>query len=121
MPVRQRPEKKVFGGPQGEDAFVVVKRLTVEESNAFTEQFQSLEASATDGETRANNEMIARKAIADLVLDWNLVDNDDKPLPKPYQNADVFGQLYNEELTWITKALVNQTDEQQAAAKKKGK
>lgn len=121
MPLRQSPEKKVEGGPQGADAFIVVKRLTVEESNSFTEKFNQLQEDAVDAEARQNGELEARKSFGELVFDWNWVDNDGNPLPKPHNNPDVFGALYNEELEWITRAIVNNAPEQLVNAKKKHK
>jgi hypothetical protein len=122
MPVRQSRDKKVMGGPQGEDAYIVLKRLTVDEAYQFNKQLTEWASEALAGSSEPDErEQEARKLYADMILDWNWVDSDDKPLPKPNGNPDVIGQLWSEELNWISLAILGQTPEQQKDAKKKSK
>jgi hypothetical protein len=107
MPQRTGRTVTVTGGPQGDDAFVVIKRMTVDESTAFAKLFANVQGAATE-----EQELAVRRAVSELVLDWNFVGDDDQPLPKPHGNAEVVGQLLNEELKWLFEAITGSTDGQ---------
>ncbi len=107
MPQRTGRTVTVWGGPQGEDAFVIVKRMTVEEKTAFGKLFVNVQGKDTD-----EQEMAVRSAVADLVLDWNWVDDNGDPLPKPHRNVEVVGKLLEEELKWLFEAITGSTDGQ---------
>lgn len=103
--------KKVFGGPQGEDAFVVIKRPTVEEAYQFNKFLTRLPVngvSLTPDEVE-RNEQEARERFAEIVMDWNFVDDEDNPLPKPHHNPDAIALLLSEELQWIVGAILGNT------------
>ena len=46
------------------------------------------------------------QGFSEKVTDWNWTDNEGNPLPKPYHNPDVFKELTEEELVWLSTALV---------------
>lgn len=106
MPKRQSNTTRVEGGPQGSDAYVVVKRLTLAEQNEFGKSFANV-AENVDEQTAAIGEV-----LGDLLLEWNWVDNDDAPLPQPVNNPAIFSTLYNDELEWLIKAISGTADSQ---------
>lgn len=107
MPKRQSNSIRVEGGPQGEDAFVIIKRMTLGEQETFGKLFVTAQAQTTEEQAD-----IVRKAIADIVTSWNWVKNDDSPFPQPYQNPSIIGELYTNELEWIVNAITGNTDDQ---------
>ncbi len=118
MPSRGELTKTVFGGPQGSDAFVKVKRLTVNEMTVFLARVRG------DGftpEQADEAEADAREHLAEVVLDWNLVGDNDEPLAKPHENPEAFGLLLQDELTWVIKAVRGTTDEEKKGTKPKTK
>jgi hypothetical protein len=111
MPQRNR-EKIVYGGPQGDDAFVKLRMPTTEEINAF--QRISAEQSGTLDEL----ESAAREHIAKFILEWNYVDDDGAPLPQPHNNPDVFEQILGVEFQHIYAAWLGKDTATKAAKKK---
>lgn len=111
MPQRTGREKKVFGGPQGDDAFVVIQRLTVDENESFVKLFTKV-----DPKTADETEVEVRRRLANILIGWNWVDDDDSPLPNPHDNVELIGRLYNDELKYLLSLIMgNDKDE------KKGK
>ena len=53
--------------------------------------------------------------LSNKVVDWDWTDLNGEPLPKPYHNPDVFKQLAEEEIVWLSSALV-ETPEQRKNA-----
>ncbi len=104
MPQRVRT-KTVKGGPQGADAFVTIKKQTLDESRAFAARINK----AAEGKTDAD-EQDARATYAGIILDWNWVDEDGAALPKPHNNPDVLGNLLGDEFGFIV-SVVNGTNE----------
>lgn len=107
MPQRTGRTVTVWGGPQGDDAFVIVKRMTVEEGSAFGKLFI-----AGEGDNADEKEIAARKSVAEKTLDWNWVSDDGSPLPKPLEDPSVIGDLLPNELEWLFKAIAGTTDGQ---------
>ncbi len=105
MPQRQSNTTRVDGGPQGSDAFVEVKRLTVDEQMAFKKLFATINSKDVE-----EAEALSRKALADLLIDWNWVNIDGSPMAKP--SAEVIGVLYNSELQWLFEAVTGSTLDQ---------
>lgn len=107
MPKRQSNTTRVEGGPQGSDAYVVIKRLTLDEQHEFGLLFGDVQNKSVDEQTAAVGE-----ALSQLIFEWNLVDNDDHPLPQPAHNPGIFGKLYNTELEWLINAVSGTADDQ---------
>ena len=114
MPSRQRT-RQITGGPQGDDAFILVRYLTVGDSKALYAEGDALrkraEASDDPELVKALNEK-ANEMLAEFVMDWNWVDDDDKPLPKPKGKPAVFDLLLTNEIQWLTQAAIGGLDDE---------
>ena len=98
MPKRNR-ETKITGGPQGEDAFIIVR-------------FPTIAALATyrigvtiDPNNLLKQERLALTFLSGHVLDWNWVDDDDDPLPNPHNKPEIFDLLTKYEVAFIINIL----------------
>jgi len=78
---------------QGEGAFVVIRSVTWGEAKAVRAEFEAL----SDSEKLARND----RFIAEHVVDWNWVDDDDKPLPLPRDEPAIVDQLTREEIEYL--------------------
>lgn len=107
MPQRQSNTKRVEGGPQGEDAYVVMKRLTMDEQTAFGQLFTKVLDKSTEEQTT-----VIQTTLSSIVLEWNWVNNDGSPFPQLREQPTIAGQLYADELDWLIKAVSNSTDGQ---------
>lgn len=112
MPQRTGRTVRVEGGPQGEDAYVVIKRMTVDEGSAFAKLLANAQ-----GEGAEELEAAVRESTSQLTIDWNFVGDDGEPLPKPNGNPAVFGQLLTNELEWLFQAIMGSTDDQKKGLK----
>lgn len=104
MPIRVQ-EDTIYGGPQGEDAFVKIRLWTLDETTTYNRM----------GEVIKDAEKIniaAKQKLAETVLEWNWVDNDGTPLPQPHNNPEVFGALLAMEIRWLVTALQGNSKEQ---------
>lgn len=114
MPSRNR-NRKIFGGPQGPDAFIEIIVPTVDDNRrqqAIISAYQ--EMAADEGRISEANELIekaAREYVAAHVTNWNWVDDDGAPLAIPSADQDVLGLLIREELDFIARALNGQVTE----------
>lgn len=79
---------------QGEGSHVVIKRMTWEDAEILMQ----------DGEDRDQRE-IAKEFLPRLIIDWDWVDDDDKPLPKPKDDPDVIKRLPLAELNFLLRAV----------------
>ena len=111
MPERNRV-RVVNGGPQVDDSWVKLQMPTLNE----TKGFQKIKNEMEDGSDE--QEQAARQYIAGFILDWNYVNDDSEPLPKPHKNTEVIGDLLQEEFKHIFLAW-NGQDAAAKAAKKK--
>jgi len=114
MPKRIRVREIPSPELQGEDSWVKVKAPTMAEFN----QIQSLpaqmqELAATEGVAADVIKKMAKEyeeLIAQFILEWNWVDDDDKPLPQPHNNPEIFDQLTAPEVMWLGGVLNPQND-----------
>lgn len=106
--------KTVKGGPQGSDAFFVFRHLTVGESQKYGPRVRAPFEGDPDDEVALTEHNQAEDALvlehnlerlSTIVLDWNWVDDNDDPLPKPENNPDVFRQLNGPEMNFISDSL----------------
>jgi hypothetical protein len=80
---------------QGEGSFVLLKRPSWSEMRKYME-----------GKIDAEDLTVYGKQYLQMtVLDWNWVDDNGNPLPKPSDNPDVIDQLSIEESTFLMNAL----------------
>ena len=126
MPQRNR-ERTITGGPQGDDAVVVVFMPTIEQLNAGLDTSDipddepaenAAEAVAVTLSRMDKIEKKAREFFARHVRSWNWVDDNSDPLPQPHGNPDVFGLLLQDELAFIAKYLRGQAEQQVKNRKK---
>ena len=97
MPVRKhKVQRKVDSDEvQGEGSFVVLHAATLGE----VIRAQKAEGGAVDSME------FGVALLKRLVVDWNWVDDEDKPLPKPKDDPDVIDGLPLQELTFLVGAL----------------
>jgi hypothetical protein len=83
---------------QGEGSFVLLKTPALSD-------MERLEVFAADGvdETAAIKFIVP--LLSGLVLDWDWVDDDGNPLPKPSEDAGVFDALTFQEQMFLVTAL----------------
>ncbi len=138
MPQRNR-NRRVYGGPQGADAWVEIKFITVEELEALQDAFAEIEdAEELEAETAAlesteeNAEIdelsleegIAQKQVSkantllsEYILEWNWVDVHGSELAQPLNNPDVFKKLIPPETQYLMETIATGGED----AQKKGK
>lgn len=92
---------------QGEDSWIKVRALTVEEYNRtqrIPDEIRKAQE-AGDLERIAELEKESWADTASVLLDWNWVDDEGKPLPNPHDNPDVFKHLTMHEIFAIGEAM----------------
>lgn len=136
MPKRVRTQT-IVGGPQGDDAKVVILMPTYGESRQYTKQLTLLERKINtiiqdsdtgndpDGTLATELESLTDQLSAATsiylsahMLDWNWVNDDDEPLPKPHNDQAVIDNLTTEEIAFIRDALNGATAQQEDGRKK---
>ena len=126
MPVRQNVRKIISTEVQGDDSFVSIISPKIEEVKAQQASMQPLrdELAAIEAELKASgltdleikshpryaaaNEKLSdagTKLMVGYIKDWNWVDDDGKPLPKPSEDSSVINQLTVGELTWLSNSF----------------
>lgn len=117
MPQRQSVKKIVSEEMQGSDSYIVVASPTVEEMKGYRdslipiqERIEQLEkdgAKPTDtrlAKAREELNAVGETLITRFVKDWNWVDNDGNPLPKPSE-AGAVSKLTLPEINWVVAQL----------------
>lgn len=79
---------------QGEGSFVLVKRMTWDDAEILL----------ADGEGKDQRE-VAKEFLPRLILDWDWVDDNDQPLPKPREDPEVIKRLLLPELNFLLRAV----------------
>lgn len=99
---------------QGDDSWVDVKPMTVEQFNRNTELIRRASISPEDLKDLSEDEIdVLRKQLereqrelaAECVFAWNWVDDDGKPLPQPAGNPDILTQLTMAEFKFLGEAM----------------
>jgi len=93
--IREIPSPEI----QGEDSWVKVKPMTYGEQRVFRLRMRELR-----GDEEAL-ELEGCKLLAEWVVDWNWVDENDEPLPKPEGNPKVIDGLLSHEIQFLTQSL----------------
>jgi hypothetical protein len=103
---------------QGAGSFIKVRAMTVTEHNQLEQTRVDMNKAAEAGkvEEAARLEKSVWAQTAEVLLDWDWVDGDDKALPKPHQNPDVFDLLTMAEVFTIAEALSPFAQRQKKAA-----
>lgn len=107
MPKRQNVKTYKSEEVQGDDSYVKVKMPSVEEFNAIMERSRRAVglAQSRDEVAIAQLEQEANETMANLVLEWNWVDDDGNPLPQPFGNPAVFTRLTISEISFLGECM----------------
>lgn len=122
MPSRQRIKHLPTPDLQGGDSWVKIAAITVGEAQKLREETMIPDSNGDLSDQQRLNletqvkETHLKKMLAELVLDWNWVDDAGAPLPKPLNNPEVFNLLTTAELLFLSESIVGFPAE---AAKKK--
>lgn len=80
---------------QGEGSFVIVRRMTWDDAEyLFSEE-----------NTETDQRAIAAEFLPKLIVDWDWVDDNDNPLPKPKEDPSVIKRLPLAELNFLLRAV----------------
>jgi hypothetical protein len=108
--------RKVMGGPQGADAYVVIKAMTWGESQAMLQRINEVWKPGDEQTPAAvvQQNAEANRMLADYVVEWNWVGDEagEKPLPQPGKDPEVFKALLNEEVKFLLESLQGVTPEE---------
>lgn len=105
MPTRSAVNK-VKTPVQGDDAWVVIKQPTYGDIRRLTSLAKEGVGSVQADKLTENLDFTA-SVVSDFVLDWNWVDDDGNPLPKPKGNPQVVEQLTTEEVQAICSLVLD--------------
>ena len=105
MPKRQTTRKIPSPNIQGDDSWVIVKPMTYGEQKAFRDEMRKLE---DDPEAL---ELEGCKLLAQWVTDWNWVDDNGDPLPKPAGNPEIIDTLLSHEVQFLISTLSGDQEE----------
>jgi hypothetical protein len=98
MPKRKRIQRVDTEAVQGEGSYVVIKRMLVGEIRSM--------AKRATGDMKLLAVEMSSEILATHVVEWNWVDDEDNPLPVPYQNEEVFDQLSDEEFQFLSELMM---------------
>lgn len=112
MPKRQSTQKKPTPEMQGDDSWVIVRPPTVKQAREYQKKMrdvqQQLDAVQTaGGDLAKENELeddlnlIGMRAFSTFFVEWNWVDDDEKPLDQPAENPDVFEDCTATEIKYL--------------------
>lgn len=100
MPKRKSTERYDSTDIQGEGSYVVLHKLTVGQIK------QMRKASRSDGDSDEMSFDVGLDTIADSIVEWNWVDDNDEPLPLPTDDETIIDRLNSDEVTFLAEALV---------------
>lgn len=90
---------------QGEGSFVVLSSMKVKEVRALRlASKQAKAAGEDDGDAAFEGGL---KILADHIVDWDWVDDGDKPLPLPKDDPNVVDELTNDEADFLSDLLTD--------------
>ena len=99
---------------QGEGSFVVLSSLKVKEVRRLHKL-----TDVKEGEEEPDAFEEGVKMLANHIVDWDWVDDDGNPLPKPKGKISVIDMLTNEESEFISDLLVQANAKQSGESKSK--
>ncbi len=91
MPRRQSNRRVVSTEVQGDDSFVVLRPMKWGEAKAIV--------GVAGADSARAIEMVDR--LAAYIVDWNWVDDDGNPLPKPAEDPSVIDRLTSTEVRYL--------------------
>lgn len=117
MPKRKRTNRIDSPDVQGDDSWIELQLPTMREMSekrtiiAHTQgQLDKLLANGSDdtealAELQQQQEALTYTMFSEYIIDWNWVDDDDKSLPKPHNNPDIFAELTSAEIQFLSNAF----------------
>jgi len=90
---------------QGEDSWVKIRRTYGRDLKRMIPQGQRLRADDTPDLEKYE---FGEQRIRDLVVGWNWVDDDGKPLPLPRDQADITEALRDDEIMFLIEQVSGQ-------------
>lgn len=106
-PNRMIPTNEV----QGEGSFIELRRY-------LWGEWQDLDAKVDAGEINENQR--GERLMALQIVKWNWTDEENKPLPLPKDDPDVFKRLTATEMMFLYRTIQEVEQEDQASAKRGG-
>lgn len=107
---KQNRLKTVTGGPQGDDASVVILKPTHGEMRRFTRATATLsakmQANPEDVEVQDTLTELGNDLITASVVAWNWSDEDGKEWPVPRVDSAVLEAMTDDERNWLTVVIV---------------
>ena len=103
MPKRKSTIRINSESVQGDDSFVVLRRLTVGEMKSSM--------SAPDDEDGIASFSRSLKMYYDHVVEWNWVDDDDAPLPQLKDDPELVDRLTDAEVLFLARGLAGAEEE----------
>lgn len=103
MPARQNVKQVPSDEVQGEGSWIKVRPYTVAQHNRRAALLRRAQAAETDAETQAI-EAELWSLFAEVVVAWDWVDDEGKPLPSP-SLPSTYELLTMPELMWLGQAL----------------
>lgn len=117
MPRRQSIRRVASEAVQGEDSYIIVRKMTVGEHTRHLALVADAQQAQADGDsqriTAIESEMTG--LLASCVRGWNWVDDDDEPLPSPAEDEDVLQALTLDEVEFIVNAIRGNVDSEKKA------
>ena len=137
MPKRQSIKNIPTPELQGDDSYVIYRPMTFEEAQELRNIGRKMQADVDkalngyatknkielkDMTAEQNENALAEaglnpdeifdfmhKQMAERIIEWNWVDDDDKPLPQPKDDYRIIRKLYTTESDFITDLFTNQS------------
>ena len=106
MPSRKRIVRVECDEVQGEDSYMVIRKMTVADARTAMEAIRDARKINKDDEIGGALAILNRSVerYQPNVLEWNWVDDDGNPLPQP-TDPDVFPLLTSQEMQFIGRAI----------------
>lgn len=118
LPKRQRTKRYSTEHLMGPGSYVVIKTISIGEAMAIEDAAKPPEMQPGMSEDEwqqcldEHEEKVKHlnfQAMADCVVEWNWVDDNDTPLPQPRSNPEVFALLTPPEIDFIADKMGGET------------
>jgi len=97
MPKRQSVQRHFSDEVQGEGSWVILAAVKVREIRVLRKLGDNPKFDEFEG---------GIKLLTKHIVDWNWVDDEGEPLPKPRETADVIDELTNGETEFLVNLLI---------------
>jgi len=111
MPGRKNTVRCVSEEVQGDDSFVIVRRVTVKEMQEVNTRRR--EAEGDDPDVATSFYSWYANFVCQHVASWNWVDDEEAPLPQPKDAPEIYDSLTTAEISFLDHAIFgNQTPDE---------